>query len=85
MTGHSTLAEHLHAEVNVVVSGVNLLCDGSLFATTATDVATYMVGVHMIGKRNSKAYYDVLTSVNIRHDSYLRALEHRMIEEMIHH
>ena len=34
---HSTLAEHLHAEVNVVVGRVDLLCDGSLLSTTADD------------------------------------------------
>ena len=34
---HSTLAEHLHAEVNVVVGGVDLLRDVSLLATAADD------------------------------------------------
>ena len=32
---HSTLAEHLHTEVNVVVGGVDLLRDCSLLTTAA--------------------------------------------------
>ena len=38
---YSTLTEHLHAEVNVVVGGVDLLCDGSLLATAADDGLQY--------------------------------------------
>ena len=37
----------------------------------ATDVATYMVGVHMVCKRNGEAHHNILARMHIRHDSYL--------------
>ena len=51
----------------------------------ATNVATYMVGVHMIGKRNGETNNDVLACMHIGHNPYFGLFEHWMVEKMVYH
>ena len=48
-SSHGTFAKHLHLEVNVVVGGINLLCDMGSLATYAADgLQDHTVNDHVV-------------------------------------
>ena len=59
------------------------VCDGRRYR--ATDVTTHMVWVHVVSEWNRESNHDVLAGMNVRHDSDLGTLKHRVIKEVIHH
>ena len=58
------------------------ICDGCWYRTT--DVSSNMVGIHMVSKRYCKTDYDVLTLMNIRHNSDFSTLKHRAVHKLVH-
>ena len=67
----------------VVLRTNGLVRDGRRYR--AAYVTAHVVGVHMVRKRHRKSHHYILTGMHVGHNPDFRAVEHRVIKEVIHH